>query len=234
MASLTVGIGADLNEAFKLQEFTSRDQYPVLDVMDEEIEKHYNESFEKKFEEMFQKRFDEEFNKRIELLVAQMEEPKSRFDIFGYIKSSIKNVLVAFLNILKENQYLRQLYNFSTQRQGMPKTTEIEPEEMVPIPEIEPEEMVPIPEAEPCNVELKPFTAHLLEDRYNTLLKQRDNEDRELVVSKDDAIKKFNEFNKNRNTLVNKVYLEEIKKRGYDEVTTTEVVTQSRQKEKLE
>ena len=174
--------GEDLNEAFKMQEFTSRDQYPMLDMMEEEIEKHYNESFEKKFNEMFQKRFDEEFNKKIELLVAELE-PKSSFDIFGYIKSSVRSIFASFLDILRKNQYLNNLLRSSYQKSTTSELTELT--EVVVMSD------VPV-SAESYDDTIRPLSVNEMNIRYKTLLKQREEHDKELLeVSVEDASVEF-------------------------------------------
>jgi len=198
----------DLNEAFKLQEFNNREQYPVLDFIDEKIDRHYDESFEKKFEELFQKRFSEEFNKRIELLVTKSES-ESRFSLFTYVMSSIREVFVSFLDVLKKNQQLNNLLHIGTGYLDR-TSTKVQKSETVPNVQKPDGEVVTEVVATEVDVAVKPMPLKEANNRISELIKEE-----KYIGSFEEAQKKFNEFNAHRNELVDQVLKNEVEKRKH-------------------
>lgn len=217
MANSGITIGADLNEAFKLQNFTARDAYPVLDVIDDEIDKHYNESFEKKFNEMFNKRFDEEFNKRLELLLREVNKSKN-FSFFGFVKSSVSNVLTMFLNILKENRLVSSLLHKSENVNC--SNTEPLPEPNLDIQTLPDQPDQPDQSNQPNQQEpeLEPpveYRELSFDEKLKVLMKQREDEMKDLFPPPEEASKQFSKFMKERDSLVNNVYKQEMIKKGF-------------------
>ena len=196
-------IGADLHEAFGVQNFTTTEQFSSLNLTEEELKdldkcynRHNDEEFEKKFNEMFDKKVR---NDLVGIVVDELKRAK-RISVWDTIKYPFKRVGSLLCGL------------FGKKTEGEKKSTDD----------------VKLMVDETSRPELKPAQSDEPDERTKELIKSgkytlvatsnaldynelRDNSDKETQKS---YTKSFNEWNKERDDLVAKVYIKELEKRG--------------------
>jgi len=194
----------DINEAYRVQFFNSTEQYPSLLYSNKITDNKFNKMFEKKFDELLEKKFDELFEKKFDELIEK------KFD--ELIENKMKHKESYLTYIFTPFQFMSNiLSNFYTSNK---KT---EPEE-IKSDEIKSDE-IKSDDKEIClcgykdmNINDKVPIKYDRQPKNKQMNMQVDNDEYSgsVYMSKDreEASKKFMEFMRNRDIILEQVYKE--------------------------